>query len=204
MKKYSKIFFLVSKALSVLLVLLASICANAVEERENIAVVKDQSEPSSEVMRRVKSFHQWNVFVENVKNGKRICHITSTPLYTKAFRGIRNIPYVVVSYIGPDMYTISAYAGFVLDRKKKCTVSTNRRTYMLQSAREFFAYTYSSSEDVTIINNMIEDNKMLEVRSYDSVGGTALDYYSLSGFIPAMRYVREICGVENRNTKLPL
>ncbi len=142
---------------------------------------------------KTKTFGYWEVLLPlNVKKGNS-CHAVSFPLITKSYSGMRDLPYLMISYYNPDMFTISTYAGFIIDKENPLSITANNRTRMLKIARDFYAYTFSSNEDVAIINDMIEDQRMVKVRSYHSTNGVAVDYYSLDGFSKAMKYLEHNC-----------
>lgn len=140
-------------------------------------------------LKRVRSYHAWDVYVDRHQG----CHTISKPAESKAFSGIRNIPYIVMSYRKPDRYTFSIYAGYALSDNNEPLIIVNEETFALRVYRDFFAYTYDSKDDVAIFNNAIKDGKYLKVRTYNSAGETALDYYSLQGFVKAARFIKKYC-----------
>ncbi len=140
-------------------------------------------------MKRVRSYHAWDVYIDAEKG----CHAISKPVESKAFNGIRNIPYIVMSYHKLDRYTFSMYAGYALNQSKEPSAIINNKTFALRLNREFFAYTYDSSDDVEIFNNAIADGKYIKIRTYSVNNETALDYYSLQGFLKAARFMQKKC-----------
>ncbi len=140
-------------------------------------------------MKRARSYYAWDVYTDRT-NG---CHAISKPSESKAFNGIRNIPYIVISYKKPDRYTFSIYAGYTLHETKEPLIIVNEETFALRAYRDFFAYTYDSKDDVAIFNNAMKDTKYIKVRTYNSAGETSLDYYSLRGFLKAARFMQKYC-----------
>lgn len=142
----------------------------------------------------IHRFGYWDIYSEIDAQGKNICHIISIPVETKAYDGLRNLPYFVVTYYDPNMYTVSTYSGFGLDKTKEFTVKANNKFFALKIARDYFAYTYNSADDVRLVNNMMENSSnALEVRSNGRDGGTSVDFYSLYGFSKAIKYVQKKC-----------
>ena len=140
----------------------------------------------------VATFGDWKVF-SLPSAGKKYCYAYTTPFRTKAFDAERQNPYMIVSYKGPKMYSIGINSGYLLNSYKGFTMATNNHTYLLDLKLLTNAWTYSSKQDVAIIDDLLSSNDYIEVRSYDSTDKTALDYYSTSGLLTVIQYFEKHC-----------
>lgn len=135
----------------------------------------------------------WKIYFTYDDTGRKVCRAVSSPIETKVYEGIRNTPYISVTYIAPNVYTISTYAGFVINTDKNFTININKHTYQLKPTRTYFAYTYNSDDDINIINDMIIADDYIKIKLYDQVLGIAIDYYTLDGFKSALLYMEKNC-----------
>ena len=73
-------------------------------------------------------------------------------------------------------------------------VSINTALRVLESVPESEqAHTFSSVQDIAMVNDLIRAEGYFTVRSYDQNDNQALDYYSLKGFGKAIRLISGIC-----------
>lgn len=140
----------------------------------------------------VATLGDWEVFAP-VFSGKKYCYAYTTPFRTKAFDANRQNPYMIITYKGPEMYSIGLNSGYLLSSYKGFTVTTNDHTYLLDIKLITNAWTYTSNQDVAIINDLLIDNEFAEVRSYDTSDKTAVDYYSTEGLLTVIQYFEKNC-----------
>lgn len=138
----------------------------------------------------VKTFSYWSVYYELKKNNIMVYHAISFPNSTKVYSGLRNTPYIAVTYLSPRMYTISMYSGFIIDTRSPLILRVDDKTYTLHTLHDSFGYTYSSVQDIELINDFIKNScNTLEARSYDATSALAVDYYMLFGLKEALLYI---------------
>ena len=172
----------------ILLLLLTQVNANADEQDLNQRYVYV---PQTE-LKLVKTFQDWEVY-HQISNSTTKCYAFASPYRTKAFEGVREAPYLIISFKGKMQYSISLNPGFLIDKNNEIILKTNNRSYLLNSALPNYAWTYSSMQDKAIIEDMIKDGRSLSVRSYNVSDDTALDFYSLKGMTEALKYMEENC-----------
>lgn len=138
------------------------------------------------------TFGDWKVFTP-VFAGKKACYAYSSPFRTEAFDTARQNPYMIITYSGSRMYSIGINSGFLLSNSKGFTLTANSHAHLLDVKLLTNAWTYSSEQDVSIINDLLEESDYAVVRSYDTVDKTALDYYSVYGLQTTLQYFEKHC-----------
>ncbi|MFI4983823.1 MAG: hypothetical protein ACHP6I_01345 [Rickettsiales bacterium] len=141
---------------------------------------------------QMATFGDWKVLVP-VFSSSKSCYAYTTPFRTKALEGSRDNPYMIITYRGPHMYSLGINAGFPLSGFKGFTLFANNRTHLLDVKIVTNAWTYSSAQDVAIIDDLIRERDFAEVRSYDQKDKTALDYYSVRGLTTVLQYFDKNC-----------
>jgi hypothetical protein len=143
-------------------------------------------------MAEEKKFDDWTA-VSSIKDGNNYCYAYVTPYRTKVFTGVRDQPYLLIVNKGYKEFSIGVSPGFYLSKTKGFVIKTDSRAYLMDVRVYENAITFSSAEDVSIINGMIKDGRYVEVRSYSGDDNDkvdlAADYYSLKGFTRAMQFL---------------
>lgn len=138
-------------------------------------------------------FGAWTIY-EGTKNGKKLCHAVAEPFKTRAFHGIRNKPWVAINFMGLDRFTVSADSGFNIDISKGWIIAIdNGHSIALKVLPSGEIWSYSSTQDVQLINELMQGKNLFTVRSYNHEKQTALDYYSLKGLHKAIKYMNKYC-----------
>jgi len=123
------------------------------------------------------------------------CYLVSMPFRTKVYHGdkIRE-PHFVVIYRAPNEYTIDVDLDFDIDPKRGVVVDIDSTPRMLEPTFDSeIVHTYSSVQDIAMINDLMLTDGYFTVRSYDKNNNQALDYYSLRGFGKALRLMTRSC-----------
>ena len=141
----------------------------------------------------ITKFENWEIYKEKKQNGKEECHAVISPFKTRAFNGIREIPFLAYSFKGSKQYTLSISPGFVLDGNKKVSVNIGKKSFDLKNGNKNTAWTYSAVQDISIYSHLLLGNNVFLVRSYSKTGDTALDYYNNEGLIDAIHYMESNC-----------
>ncbi len=139
-----------------------------------------------------KTVGDWKI-VTNKFEGSSYCYAYTTPYRTKSFDEQRENPYLILVTKEKSAVSIGLNSGFVIDAKQGITLSVNKEEHLLDAKLNKNAWTYSSTQDVAIINDMLADAISVEVRSYNMEGKTAVDYYSLKGILHTVNYLQTNC-----------
>ncbi len=146
----------------------------------------------AEELKHMKAFGDWEVYVEEDQQGKKLCHALSKPYRTKAFHGVRNLPFVAVTMEG-STYTLSTYPGFTLDHTQPPILSVQDKDFALKVERQGHAITYSDISDVSIFNHIMGSKGNFSIRSYSKYDRVAVDIYTISGLRAALDYMHQNC-----------
>ncbi len=139
-----------------------------------------------------KVFGDWKL-VTNKFEGSNYCYAYTSPYRTKAFDEQRESPYLILATKEKNAVSIGVNSGFVIDANQGITLRVNKEDHLLDAKLNKNAWTYSSIQDIAIINDMIADANSIEVRSYNMEGKTAVDYYSLKGILHVMKHLQTNC-----------
>jgi hypothetical protein len=149
-------------------------------------------ESKKPILQHVKTIGDWEIF-KKIENEKITCHAMTVPYRTKAYESVRDVPSISFTYKGPRQYTLSVNTGFAVDRQAGLILETNRRSHILDTNLLRSASTFSSIQDVAIINDMVKDGQSLSIRSYSTNDETALDFYSLKGLFESLNFLEKNC-----------
>jgi hypothetical protein len=99
----------------------------------------------------------------------------------------REDPYLYVIKKGEKQYTIGMYHGFEIGEDAFVVMKIKNRSYDFHNANPDYAWTYSSAQDISLIDKLLQASDYVTIHSEDVESKVALDYYSLKGFIRSMR-----------------
>ncbi len=185
----------------------------------NVALCSSNSDcdHNHKVFKEIKQFSQWSVVLEHEINDRTLrkqtrCYLIANPLYTHAFPDIANRKksHFIALYLPRGRFTFSEYAGFKLNTYKGGEISVGQKIFGLRTYREIYGCTYSSTDDVALMNMMIQmrNDDFFTIRNYkkqnlssaldfedenNRENSTILDYYSMAGFRKAAKYAQWIC-----------
>ena len=128
----------------------------------------------------------WKMVDFTQEDGSKYCYIYSEPERSRATATDHEGRYIVIVNNG-GYATLGIFSNFDLDAKKGFVLSANNRDHLLNVTSLSQAQTFTSIQDVAIINDLIKDEDFIRVRSYSLDDKTALDYYSMNGFTNAMK-----------------
>jgi hypothetical protein len=94
-------------------------------------------------------------------------------------------PYLYIIKKRPQGYSLGLYCAALCPDGVSLEIAG--RNYDLAGYLGDYAVTYSSIQDVAIINQLLKAQDMVKVRSVDEGGNVFLDYYSLDGFTDALK-----------------
>lgn len=125
----------------------------------------------------------------------RYCYMVSMPYRTKAHHANKvREPHFIVIYRAPNEYTIKVDMDFFIDAKRGVVVDIDSTPRLLEPAFDSeVVHTYSSVQDIAMINDLMLTDGYFTVRSFDKDNNQALDYYSLKGFGKALRLMTRSC-----------
>lgn len=143
---------------------------------------------SPHVNAKTTQFQDWYYVDSQAKAGEK-CTIYSFASRTKGTvdDSKRDDAYFYVIKKGPRQYTIGVTPGFEIADDSYVVMKIGRRSYDFNNANPDYAWTYSSAQDIYLIDELIKASGYFTMHLEDIDGKVALDYYSLNGFIKSMR-----------------
>ncbi len=148
---------------------------------------------SAQELRELVTFRDWSVFTTTNQYSANYCYALATPYKTRAFNGLRNLPYFMIRHFGGEQFSLSATPGFGMDVMKGFILNAGNRSHLFSKYSSQFAWTGSHIEDKAILNNMLRSGEYFTIRSYNNHGETALDYYSTRGLSETLRFMAQNC-----------
>ena len=135
----------------------------------------------------------WRIITE-LDGNKKICHAIMTPYRNKQLIGNINNPKFIVSYKGHLSYSISFSASSTLSPSRNVKLFINDTEYTLKVGNHGQnAITYSSEQDINIINNLISGPYIFKIKSKSSDGDLGIIYFSSLGLQEAIAYMEKHC-----------
>ncbi len=167
-----KIFFILYVVLSSFFILTSSHAENLIE---------------------MANFKDWSVFKTQYQYDHNYCYALATPYKTRAFKGLRNLPYFIIRHFGQDNFTLSATPGFSMDILKGFILNANNRSHLFSNYSSHFSWTGSYIQDRAILQDILLSKDYFTIRSYNQHDETALDYYSTHGLKDALTFIKQNC-----------
>ena len=136
----------------------------------------------------------WRIVGESDGN-KKICHAIMTPYRKKQLIGNVNDPKFIVSYKDHLSYSISfSVMSTLLDSQQSVKLFLNDREYILKVQNHGQnAITYSSEQDVDIINDLISGPYTFKIKSETADGDVGIIYFASLGLQEAIQYMEKNC-----------
>lgn len=128
-------------------------------------------------------FGDWYFF----KDSDKSCYIYTD---AKRFKGeIDDVEdaYIYVKGIGKNQYSIGVDPGVDMQINGPLRVNIDNRERYLEVERDSNGWTYSSVQDIGLINDMIMATSYLKVYAMNYDNQSIVEYYSLNGFNAAMK-----------------
>lgn len=139
------------------------------------------------------TFGDWRLYEGKDANTK-VCYAVAEPYRTRAFHGIKSKSWVAITFLGRNQFTVSGHTGFDTDTSAPWILDIDGNDpialHVLPSGE---IWSYSSAQDVQIINAMMQGDAYFTVRGYSSSKQTILDYYSLKGLHKIIKYMNKNC-----------
>ena len=136
----------------------------------------------------------WNIALRSKKYKE--CNIKSIPIQEVTNIAERDLTYVKIFYLGKDKYTIVVKAGYALNKNKGLAIEIEGKKYYLNFTKhKKYAKSYSSGQDIKIINALIKStSEYFVVHGVSQDDETSTDYYAFAGFIESLLYLQQKCG----------
>jgi hypothetical protein len=134
-----------------------------------------------------KSFGNWTYYSYGNKYARH-CFIYTQPLRERGeFDQGRHIPYLYIKKRGAREFSLGVSPGYEQNIGKAAILKVNNRAYALTIVLPDYSWTFSSTQDVNLIDEMLTASKFFTVYTHGADGSAALDYYSLKGFVHALK-----------------
>lgn len=143
----------------------------------------------------IRRFEDWLIMkTEGQNSSQSYCYMVSQPFRSKAFaqKKLRS-PRFSILYLGKNEYTIQVDVDYDSLGSDTTITIDNFDRKLDMSIKEGISHTYSSTQDVAIINDLIRACGYFTVKSYDANSNSTVDYYSLKGFSKAIKKMSRIC-----------
>jgi len=166
------------------LILLSILCLSFLQSIESEAVVR---------LHNNHTFGDWHLY-EGKDNKTKVCYAIVEPYRTRAFHGLRSKPWLAITFLGHNKFTVSGNSGFDVNSSTEWILDVdNISPISLHILPNGEVRSYSSIQDVQIINALMQGELHFTVRSYSTSKQTALDYYSLKGLQKIITYMNNHC-----------
>lgn len=139
-------------------------------------------------------FHDWSLFkAKRGEKGKEkdVCYILSAPIERKGYEDRRGESFFMVTNVENDADEISVSSGFFYDNKSDVELSFYAKKFYL-FPHKVIAWADDVNDDLEIIKQMQKEEGM-DVSAVSLEGTSASDTYSLIGFTPAYRKMKQVC-----------
>lgn len=143
--------------------------------------VATEAEAKHAKHKAIESFGDWKV-VNNPKN--QGCFIYTVAQRTRGKTDIEDRAYIYFKKVGYKSYTFAVLTSAPAKKSKGVILETDQRYWELQHSLTQNAWTYSSVQDVDLINELMLSKQSVRVKYYDEDENGVLEYFSLKG-LPA-------------------
>lgn len=138
-------------------------------------------------------YYDWIVYYVDELGSYKKCYIASFAKDTIGnYNGTRK-PYIMIAHFtSKDIEEISIYGGYEYKKNSYIYISIdNKQIKMITKGN--MAWVKNEKEDKIIINDIIDANKDIRVRSESIDGKYTIDTYSVLGLARAYKRMKEIC-----------
>ena len=141
-----------------------------------------------------------------IRTGDWLLIKTDTDCYafTKSFRTLvddtiyDNFSQLRIVNKGDNQYTFSVLFNKSLSENTQAKMLVGTNNYLLNYGRTNSAWSYSSSQDVSLINELgSTSEEFIKVISYDANNNKAIDYFSIKGLVHALQLMDRNCSSSN-------
>lgn len=161
----------------VLLLIVLSAGSNAAEDQQS----------------KVGQFASW-VILKGNSGGQTYCYAFSEPdhsWYSKALD--TRSPYLLMVYKGYQQITFSSHLGFEINKQTPIMLEIDDSDILLDTTPPYSAKTYSSTQDIQILNAIVEGDDYIKVKSFTKYGQYVADYYKVDGILKAINFMEKNC-----------
>lgn len=154
-----------------------------------ISPTNAKEEPQS----KLGQFSGWTL-LKGTSDGHTYCYAFSEPYYS-LYTTTKNTPspYLLVVYQGHRQITFTSRLGFEITDKSKVLLEVNDKDILLNATPPYSAMTYSSAQDVQLLNEIIESNKYVKVKGFTRLGEYVADYYKVDGLLKTINFMEKNC-----------
>lgn len=139
------------------------------------------------------TFGDWKLY-EGKDGVRKVCYAVAEPYRTRGFYGIKAKAWIAITFLGKNQFTVSGNTGFnTLPDSEWVLKPDNNHPISLHVLPNGSIWSYSSAQDMQILNSIQGGISNFTIRSYSTSNQTSLDYYSLKGVRKAIGYMNENC-----------
>lgn len=142
---------------------------------------------------KLGQFSSWTI-LKGQSEGYTYCYAFSEPYYSLYTTSIKaRSPYLLMVYKGHRQITFSSYLGFEVTDKANILLEVNDLGILLDTAPPYSGKTYSSAQDIQLLNEIIESNKYIKIKSFTKFGEYVADYYKVDGIRKTINFMEKNC-----------
>lgn len=134
--------------------------------------------------RTIESFGSWKL-VNNPNN--QGCFIYTVAQRTRGKTDLDGRAYIYFKKVGYKSYTFGVLTSAPANKSNGVVLETDQRYWELQHSISQNAWTYSSVQDVDLINELMLGGSYIRVKYFDEGGEGVLEYFSLKGLQAAYK-----------------
>ena len=139
----------------------------------------------------LKTFDDWQVMYKIDKDDIKHCIVIAAAAHSVGFIGFRETPKAMFSYIKKNKsFTFSMDVGFVINQMEVIKVMIGNKVFYLKPYRDFFAYTYNNEDDQELIFALLQDRKMMRIRTVSQELIVVNDYYNFKSIDKAFNFIK--------------
>ena len=127
-----------------------------------------------------------------IKSGNS-CFLMAQPSHSKGFTGFRDTPYFFIKKDKVNAFHLGVFSGFTLDDNKPVVVSTQNRSFILQSYRSSFASNNINFNQKSFIDALLEDSQFLVVTTPHINNSSVRDYYNIKNLSQILKFLQNPC-----------
>ena len=154
-----------------------------------ISSAKAKEAPQS----KLGQFSSWTI-LKGQSGEHTYCYAFSEPYYSLYTTAISTrSPYLLVIYKGHRQVTFSSYLGFEITDKANILLEVNGSDILLDATPPYSGKTYSSAQDIQLLNEIIESNRYIKIKSFTKFGEYVADYYKVNGILKTINFMEKNC-----------
>ena len=150
------------------------------------------SKASSEDLKKVGKFKDWEVMVMNETSGK-VCFAQSSPVLQAPKKNKRDARLFITFRPSEKISNeISTTAGYEFNKKNTVLATSGNNKFKFDIKQQGFAWMTSGKKEKIMVKVMKKGSRIM-LTGYNEKGSQTIDHYSLLGFTKAYNAAKKAC-----------